>query len=83
MVSLRVSRPPLTQLLQIIPAEKTSNLHENVDPMLVHSMRDGMAGTLEGIPKRADQDNDAIPKIAPKWLKHDRQVSYNLINTIT
>lgn len=26
-----------------------------------------------GIPQRKDQVNDAIPKIAPKWLKYDRQ----------
>lgn len=59
--------------------EKTSNLHENVDPMLVGSMREGMAGSLDGVPRREDQENDAIPKIAPKWLKHDRQVSLKTI----
>ena len=32
--------------------EKTTNLSENVDPELVASMRDGLAGTLGGIPKR-------------------------------
>jgi hypothetical protein len=26
------------------------------------------------VPKRQNQENDAIPKIAPKWLKYDRQV---------
>lgn len=57
--------------------EKTSNIQENVDPVLLESMREGMAGTLEGVPKRQDQENDSIPKIAPKWLKHDRQVSFN------
>lgn len=41
-------------------------------------MRDGMAGTLDGVPKRVDHENDAIPKIAPKWLKHDRQVSLKI-----
>ena len=30
---------------------------------------------LTGIPARQVQENDAIPKIAPKWLKYDRQVS--------
>lgn len=35
-----------------------------------------MAGNLEGVPVRKEQENDAIPKIAPKWLKHDRQVSH-------
>jgi len=37
-------------------------------------MRDGTAGQLEGVPKRSTQENDSIPKIAPKWLKYDRQV---------
>lgn len=37
-------------------------------------MREGMAGNLDGVPKRQDQENDAIPKIAPKWLKYDRHV---------
>jgi len=41
-------------------------------------MRDGTAGQLDGIPKRNTQENDSIPKIAPKWLKYDRQVSLNL-----
>ena len=38
-------------------------------------MREGVPGTLEGIPKRNVQENDSIPTIAPKWLKYDRQVS--------
>lgn len=68
----------------MILTEKTSNMLENVDEALVASMREGMAGTLDGVPKRQDQENDAIPKIAPKWLKHDRQVSLLIqFNTIT
>jgi hypothetical protein len=54
-------------------------MHENVDPALLESMREGMAGNLEGVPTRKDQENDAIPKIAPKWLKYDRQVSSNFL----
>ena len=30
---------------------------------------------LTGGQRRPAQENDAIPKVAPKWLKHDRQVS--------
>jgi len=45
---------------------------ENVDPGLLQSMREGMAGNLDGVPSRQDQENDSIPKIAPKWLKYDR-----------
>ena len=56
-------------------SEKTVNLHENVDPELLTSMRDGLPGSLAGVPTRKSQVNDAIPAIAPKWLKHDRQVS--------
>mmetsp|Transcript_96661 Transcript_96661/g.133143 ORF Transcript_96661/g.133143 Transcript_96661/m.133143 type:complete len:164 (-) Transcript_96661:1360-1851(-) len=37
-------------------------------------MRKGNPQSLSGVPRRADQENDAIPKVAPKWLKHDRQV---------
>ena len=37
-------------------------------------MRDGVAGNLIGVPSRTNQENDAIPKIAPKWLKYDRHV---------
>jgi len=37
-------------------------------------MREGAPTGLTGIPQRPKQENDAIPKIAPKWLKHDRQV---------
>jgi len=37
-------------------------------------MREGVPSHLTGIPARANQENDAIPKIAPKWLKYDRQV---------
>jgi len=37
-------------------------------------MRDGDPMKLTGIPARKPHENDAIPKIAPKWLKHDKQV---------
>ena len=53
------------------------NLQENVDPELLRSMREGVPMQLTGIPVRRDHENDAIPKIAPKWLKYDRQVSNN------
>jgi hypothetical protein len=51
------------------------NLQENVDPELLSSMREGVPMPLDRIGTRKDQENDAIPKIAPKWLKYDRQVS--------
>lgn len=59
-------------------SEKTTALNETVDPELLGSMREGVPGALEGVPKRNVQENDSIPKIAPKWLKYDRQVSLNL-----
>jgi len=37
-------------------------------------MREGEPASLTGAQRRPAQENDAIPKIAPKWLKHDRQV---------
>ena len=44
---------------------------------MLTSMREGNATGLVGMPRRPQQENDAIPKIAPKWLKHDRQVSFS------
>ena len=42
-------------------------------------MRSGAATGLTGMPQRPAQINDAVPKIAPKWLKHDRQVSLSFV----
>jgi len=72
-----ITRYHKTQLLGVkdgIQTEKTVNMQENVDPELLKSMREGTAYKLNGVPQRKDQENDAIPKIAPKWLKYDRQV---------
>ena len=41
-------------------------------------MREGEPFRLTGIPARRPQENDAIPKIAPKWLKYDKQVRQNV-----
>lgn len=38
-------------------------------------MRSGGQPTLSGT-RRPKQENDSIPRVAPKWLKHDRQVSF-------
>lgn len=54
--------------------EKTTSLAENVNPDLLASMREGAPMAMTGMPARRPQENDAIPKIAPKWLKYDRQV---------
>jgi len=56
-----------------IQTEKTVSLQENVDPALLTSMKEGVPNQLTGISQRRDAENDAIPKIAPKWLKYDRQ----------
>ena len=58
--------------------EKTTSLQENVNPGLLQSMREGNPLKLTGIPQRKPQENDAIPKIAPKWLKYDKQVSLQI-----
>lgn len=42
-------------------------------------MREGNPLKLTGIPQRKPQENDAIPKIAPKWLKYDKQVSLSKV----
>ena len=48
------------------------NLQENVNPDLIKSMKQGAPTQLTGVQGRKEQANDAIPKIAPKWLKYDR-----------
>lgn len=58
----------------LLPVEKTTSIQENVDAELLRSMREGDPMKLTGIPVRKPQENDAIPKIAPKWLKYDKQV---------
>lgn len=55
--------------------EKTISLKEPVDGDLLMSMKEGGVSNLTGVPQRPTQENDAIPRVAPKWLKHDRQVS--------
>ena len=52
--------------------EKTSSIQEQVDHELLRSMREGDPMKLTGIPARRAPENDAIPKIAPKWLKYDK-----------
>jgi hypothetical protein len=54
--------------------EKTAGLQETVSADLLSSLREGNPLKLTGVPQRKPQENDAIPKIAPKWLKHDKQV---------
>lgn len=65
-----------TQLLGMtngVITEKTSNLQEPIDGALLSSMKTSGAATLAGT-KRPQHINNAIPRVAPKWLKHDRQV---------
>lgn len=72
-----ITRYHKTQLLGVKDGaiqEKTITLNEKVDPALLDSMRMGASTNLTGVPRRQQQENDAIPRIAPRWLKHDRQV---------
>ena len=55
--------------------EKTISLKEDRDDSILNNLREGAPQGLTGVPKRAAQENDAIPRVAPKWLKHDRHVS--------
>jgi hypothetical protein len=71
-----ITRYHKTQLLGVkdgVQTEKTVNLQEDVNPDLLESLRETrpMGGTYVS---RRGQQQDAIPKIAPKWLKYDRQV---------
>ena len=43
-------------------------------------MREGEPMKLTGVPARKAHENDAIPKIAPKWLKYDKQVTIKDFN---
>ena len=54
--------------------EKTTTLNEPVDSSILMAMQTGAPQALTGVPRRAAQENDAIPRVAPKWLKHDRHV---------
>ena len=56
--------------------EKLTNLQENVDQDLLSSMKAGPHIVPSSVAMRKDEVQDGIPKIAPKWLKYDRQVSY-------
>ena len=62
----------LTRYIDRYLVEKTTTLTEKLDQELLASMRQGVPNELGGVPKRQFQENDAIPKVAPKWLKHDR-----------
>ena len=53
------------------------SLQDNVDPDLLRTMKDGPSVDPSTAPSRSQHKNDAIPAIAPKWLKYDRQVSYS------
>ena len=48
------------------------NLAENVNPDLIATMTQGVPSQLSGVVGRGGQAQDAIPAIAPKWLKYDR-----------
>lgn len=58
----------------LIFTEKTTYIQEPINDELLQSMKSGGGPTLRGT-QRPKQENNAIPRVAPKWLKHDRQVS--------
>ena len=59
----------------MLDLEKSTTLAEPLDSEMLRSMQEGAPQQLTGVPKRPLQENDAIPRVCPKWLKHDRQVS--------
>jgi hypothetical protein len=56
----------------LIFVEQTTAIKEDIDPNLMTQILEGAPEKLSGVPQRQTQENDSIPKIAPKWLKHDR-----------
>ena len=65
------------ELTFLLCTEKTTSLSEPPNVDMLASMRQGAASSFTGVPSRPAHENDAVPKIAPKWLKHDRHVSYD------
>lgn len=71
-----ITRYHKTQLLDLkngIITEKTTNLQEPVDHQLLDQMKTQGANTLNETQRPAHL-NDSVPRVAPKWLKYDRQV---------
>jgi len=52
--------------------EKTSYLKEDISPEALQTMKDTMSQSAKMSQPRAVQENDGVPRVAPKWLKHDR-----------
>lgn len=72
-----ITRYHKTQLLGVKDGtitEKTKALKEDSDYGMLRSMYEGNPLKLTGIPVRHTAENDGVPRIAPTWLKHDRQV---------
>jgi hypothetical protein len=72
-----VTRYHKTQLLGVKDGaitEKTTALKESSDRELLRSMYEGNPLKLTGMPNRTQPENDGVPREAPSWLKHDRQV---------
>lgn len=69
---------PYVSINHLRDVEKTTTLQEDIDRELLRSMKEGDPMKLTGIPARKAHENDAIPKIAPKWLKHDKQVGLSV-----
>jgi len=67
----RYHKTQIMGLTNGVITEKTTNLQEPIDDQLLASMKSQGAPTLQGT-QRPKQINNAIPRVAPKWLKHDR-----------
>jgi len=46
-------------------------------------MRDSLSNSAKLGGARPIVENDGVPKVAPKWLKHDRQVSSQFSERVT
>jgi len=70
-----ITRYHKTQLLGLqngVITEKTSYLKEDVSPDMLQTMKDSCSQAGRTMQQRTVQENDGVPRVAPKWLKHDR-----------
>jgi len=64
----------ILDIKQNIPTETTTAMKEEIDVNLCHELRNGQPYKLTGIPPREEKIKESIPRIAPQWLRYDKQV---------
>lgn len=57
-----------------LAVESVKPMREPVDHELIRTMREGDPARITGVPERVEEgEQEGIPKVAPTWLKHDRE----------